>query len=57
MIKILNKRPFKNKCMSCGCKFTFDEDDISISKTIPYLSHAVVICPICKSEILVRFMR
>lgn len=57
MITIIKHGTIKKKrCDSCGCVFTYEEEDISINNDLGS-RYAFVTCPQCKEEIKLEVTR
>lgn len=56
MIKVIKERTRKQiECTTCGCLFTYDEEDTKIS-TISN-NRKPIICPQCNKEIILEAVR
>ena len=61
MITIIKHGTIKKKrCDSCGCVFTYEEEDISIHDDVEFAvgsRYSFVTCPQCKEEIKLEVTR
>ena len=62
MIKIIEFGTRRiTKCTECGCKFSYENDDIEndglLTNNLVFLGKTWVVCPQCGKEIVLKTMR
>lgn len=50
MIEIINKKKYYHECNQCKTEFTYENEDIKMSKVAMNESLEFVPCPCCKHE-------